>query len=299
MITNNIYGDGFGENFKFIIFSMMYAEYNKMEFHYTPLNNKIEHNYDNDPEFIDKKEKLINIKNHFPIIKQNIKYSKPDRFELLHFFENNTEFCANSNTLKKLKSIFYEVNINNFDNDYINIAIHIRRMNQLDISRKECEIIPGTDVPNILYEDIINQFRKKIKFKKIKFHIYSQGEEKDFSFEDDVILHLNESIEKTFIDFVYSDILIVAPSSFSYSAGLLSNNVVFIIKNADTPLPYWKTIENYISTKNRYGFYINVKNQNIFIQVYYDTKLGKFYRELYHKNNNSIIYEYINIMDYF
>ena len=60
MITNIIYNDGFGENLKFIIYSIIYSEYMKMEFHYTPFTNLVEHNYDNDPYFLDKKENLIN-----------------------------------------------------------------------------------------------------------------------------------------------------------------------------------------------------------------------------------------------
>ena len=65
MITNNLYNnDGFGENFKFIIYGIIYAEYLNEEFHYTKLGN-IQHNYDNDSDFINKKEKLINIINHY------------------------------------------------------------------------------------------------------------------------------------------------------------------------------------------------------------------------------------------
>ena len=44
MLTNTIYKEGFGENFKFIIYSMLYAEYLREEFHYTPFNDLLEHN---------------------------------------------------------------------------------------------------------------------------------------------------------------------------------------------------------------------------------------------------------------
>ena len=92
MITNNIYADGFGENFKFIIYSILYSEYLDEDFHYTPLNDIIQHNYNNDPKFINMKEKLINIINTYLIAKNNINYNRPDRFKLLHFFENNVDF---------------------------------------------------------------------------------------------------------------------------------------------------------------------------------------------------------------
>ena len=75
MITNSIYADGFGENFKFIIYTIIYAEYLNKDFFYTPLNNKIEHNYNNDTLFVDKKEIMINLKKHYPLIKLNINFT--------------------------------------------------------------------------------------------------------------------------------------------------------------------------------------------------------------------------------
>ena len=63
-----------------------------------------EHNYDNDIDFVSKKEKMLNIINHYPIVKNNIEYERPNRLELLYFFENTTEFCLRSESLKKLKN---------------------------------------------------------------------------------------------------------------------------------------------------------------------------------------------------
>lgn len=284
MITNTIYNDGFGENFKFIIYSILYAEYIDEEFHYTPLNNNIQHNYENDIDFIDKKEKLINIINNYPVVKKNIEYKNPDRFFLLHFFENNTDFCLNSKTLKKLKKIFNETNENTFDKSFFNIAIHIRRMNISDRN------IFGTDVPIDIYKDIISQLKNI--YKNYKIHIYSQGNEKDFDFGDDISLNLNKSIEKTFIDFVYADVLIVAPSTFSYSAGLISNGIIYYINSCHKPLSTWNIIQNYTSTKDRYDFYIR-KSLGDKMKIYYDTKNAQFYIE-----NQQKIREYINIYNY-
>ena len=290
MITNNIYADGFGENLKFIIYSILYSEYLGEEFHYTPLNDIIQHNYDNDPKFINMKEKLINIINTYPISRNNINYKRPDRFTLLHFFENNVNFCSKSNNLEKLKIIFREVNKDKFDKSFLNIAIHIRRMNTLDKEKNiNYDQIPGTDVPNNLYKDII---RKLKNYKNYKIHIYSQGDKKDFDFEDDIILHLNESIEDTFVDLVFADILVVAPSAFSYSAALLSDNIIYYLNCCHKALPSWNIIENYTSTNNRYQFFIKTSPFNKH-KIYYDTKLGEFYKET---GQNTV--EYIDIFKY-
>ena len=291
MISNDIYTEGFGENLKFIIYSIMYAEYYKKEFHYTPLNNNIEHNYDNDIDFVSKKEKMLNIINHYPIVKNNIEYERPNRLELLYFFENTTEFCLRSESLKKLKIIFKETNNNRFNNSFFNIAVHIRRMNKLDIEKNvNFEEIPGTNVPNGIYKDII--LKMKNIHKNCKIHIYSQDNKENFDFGDDIILHLNESIEDTFIDFVFADLLIVAPSTFSYSAGLLSDNIIYYINSCHKALSSWNIIGNYTSTNDRYLFFIKTSPYNK-IKVYYDTKIGNFYKE-----NEKKVREYIDIDTY-
>ena len=277
VVTNIVYKDGFGENLKFTIYTMLYSEYIKEEFYYTPFNNLLEHNYDNDPDFVKKKDRLLNIIHHYPSVKDNIDYNTIGKFDLLYFFENNVEFCSNSKTLKKLKSMFREANKNRFDTSQLNIAIHIRRMNVVDIKNNiNFDQIPGTDVPNDLYKVIVGQFRQNYKDSFI--HVYSQGEEKDFDFGEDVVLHLNSSLEDTFTDFVYADILVIAPSSFSYSAGLLSEGIVYFIDNCNTPLPSWNMVQNYTSSKKRYLLFIR-KSSTYKIKVYYDAKSGQFYDE--------------------
>ena len=53
-ITNPERTDGFGAQFQTIIASAIYAELNNIPYIYTPFK-MMEHNYDNDPEFLPKK----------------------------------------------------------------------------------------------------------------------------------------------------------------------------------------------------------------------------------------------------
>jgi FkbM family methyltransferase len=275
VITNIVYKDGFGENLKYLIYTLLYSEYVREEFHYTPFNDLLEHNYDNDPDFVKKKERLLNIIHHYPIVKDNIDYKTIGKFDLLYFFENNVDFCSNSMGLKTLKTIFRKANRNRYDISRLNIAIHIRRMNTVDIQNNiNFDQIPGTDVPNDLYKTIIGQFRQHYKDSVI--HVYSQGDEKDFDFGDDVVLHLNDPLEETFIDLVYADIVVIAPSSFSYSAGLLSEGIVYFIQSSNTPLPSWNAVQNYTSSKNRHLLFIR-KSPTHKIKLYYDARSGQFY----------------------
>jgi hypothetical protein len=165
-------------------------------------------------------------------------------------------------------------------------------MNILDIQKNiNFKQIPGTDVPNNIYTEIITQLKNI--YKNCKIHVYSQGDKKNFIFDDHKIeLHLNESIETTFISFVLADVLIIAPSSFSYSAGLLSDGIVYYIHSCHKPLSSWNPIINYKSTKDRYNFFIT-NSYGIKLEIYYDTVTGHFYKE-----TDGKVREYINIFDY-
>ena len=294
MITNLIYKDGFGENFKFIIYSILFAEYSGECFHYTSLTDSICHNYFNDINYVKKLEKLINISNNYePADSIANDYKIQGKFDLIYFFENCVDFCLQSKSLRKLKKIFRDANKNNFDKSFFNIAIHIRRLNIHDnkILHLRKHPIPGTDISNEVYIDII----KKLKhtYKNSKIHVYSQGDKTDFNFDNDIILHLNENIEDTFTDLVYADLLVIAPSSFSYSAALLSDGIIYYTKSYHTALPGWIMVENY-RNKSHEMIPFNVKE--IKEDIYFDAKNHRFYIQNKKKDMDEIIY--INIEEY-
>ena len=126
-ITNpNLMNDGFGQNFKMIIYSLFYSEINSLKYIYNPFEI-IEHNYNLDPDFIEKKENLINFRSHF---EKYDEYDEKDKnvkvlsvFQLLTFFEKNFDKFQDSITLQIVKKKFMENKTNPFDKNFVNVAI--------------------------------------------------------------------------------------------------------------------------------------------------------------------------------
>lgn len=231
--TNITGTDGFGAQYQRIIYNYIDAKNNNLEFLYTPFKC-IEHNYDNNPNFIDEIENLINLKN-------NIKnYCNNSNVNVLMYnygkFENNIDNNINSNHMKFIKNCFWEnKNKNVFNNNKINIAVHIRRGDVSDIINKERYL------PDKYYLNIINIIINKYKDKQLLFHIYSEGKIEDFEIykNADTKLHINEDICKTFIQLVAADILVMSKSSFSYVAALLSDGEVYYKKFWHKPRKGW------------------------------------------------------------
>ena len=238
IITNSSIGDGFGAQFQTIIYTVIYAELNGIKFLYTPFK-KMEHNYDNDINFLKKKEDLINFIGNFEINEDLILQSKMSRPD---FFEKNLTVCAESASLKKIKDLFRS-NKNRddyFADNNLNIAIHVRRPNAHD-SR-----IAGTDTTDEIYLRIIDTLRGIYRLKSPLFHIYSQGNleslEKVYC-ANDVILHVNGPVEEAFTSMVLADVLVTGTSSLSYTAGILSEGTVYYMPFWHPPLPSWVILQ--------------------------------------------------------
>jgi hypothetical protein len=219
-------GDGFGSQYQNIIWCIIYSELNG----YTYTHRKIEdmeHNYDNDSTFLNKMEELMNIQKHFMIYDENIHENITvlnDCLTIYPFIEKNVDYCLKSNSMLKLKKIFWEnKDKNHFKNDFLNVAVHIRRQNLHDgrNARKE--------VSNSYYLNVISYIRQKYIDKNIQFHIYSQGPIERFeSYQHaDTVFHLNESISDTFIGLVAAQVLVTSASSLSYIAAWLSDGVIY------------------------------------------------------------------------
>lgn len=237
LITNPYRFDGFGAQFIHIIGSILYAECNNLHYIYTPFT-AMEHNYDNNPEFLRKKEWLINFIDNFEI---NTAHDTKYPPHAIDFLESHIEECSNSQALQKVRYIFRaNKNINDyFNNENLNIAVHIRRPNEHD-SR-----VDGTDTPDNIFLNIINKLRIIYASKNPLFHIYSQGSNEDFQKFNapDIILHLNTSLEDAYIPLVLADVLVASRSTFSYTAGILSEGIVYYIPFWHSPLPHWISVK--------------------------------------------------------
>lgn len=239
VVTNPKRSDGFGGQFQTIIASVIYAELHNKKFAYTPFK-AMEHNYHNDADFLQKKEWLINFIDNFEI-NENDTIQQPTHSVFLNFFESNLDACVNSSSLKKIKMIF-RANKNRtdyFSHKNLPIAVHVRRPNAHD------NRIEGADTPDHIFLHTIHQLRILYAPQNPQFHVYSQGDAEHFTLYEapDVVLHLNESVEDTFTAMVLADVLVASASSLSYTAGLLSEGIVYYVPFWHAPLPHWISID--------------------------------------------------------
>jgi hypothetical protein len=227
-VTNCTRNDGFGAQYQSIIFAILHAEMYGYNFYYTPFSS-IAHNYDKDSDFLIKKENFINLTSEFPTVSQlssdTVVRQLCGREDCWNRVESNLTQCLNSYAFQKIKKAFHSGKTPIHNKDFLNIALHIRKPN-IEDNR------PCSNDDNYFLK-MIDYIRKNYSGNKI-FHIYSQGEKKNFSiFEnEDVIFHLNECMESTFYSMVTADILVMSKSSFSYAAAMLNENIVYY-------LPFW------------------------------------------------------------
>lgn len=226
--TNNTLTDGFGSQYQKIIYSYVLCKSHNREFLYSPISI-IEHNYNEDINYIDKLEEIINLKNNIPLFTNQDNVMRLDHMVCVKDFENNVDIYGNNEYMGYIKELFYKKNSNIFDKNIFNIAVHVRRENSHDRGQSG----ERTTTKDEYYINVMNYIRKLYN-KEILFHIYSQGNIDEFNLykNSDVKFHINENIEDTFIGLIYANILVMSPSSLSYSAALISNGII-IYK------PYW------------------------------------------------------------
>lgn len=210
--------EGFGTHYIYIMSAIGYAEKFHKTFLYTPFQ-VMAHNYDNDPDFLQKKEKLINLIDHFPI-NRDIDFQKKCKIKGPCIFTDSESF-------KKIKKLFFaEKNKQDYFTDDFNIALHVRRRNQHDL-------FDPPPTKDLFYCNLIDQLRLEYASRSPRFHIYSQGNKEQFKvFEaQDVRLHINETVEDTFSAMTLADVLVTGPSYMSYCAGFLSNGKILYNQN--------------------------------------------------------------------
>ena len=231
--------DGFGAQFQTFLCGIVVIENSGYVYNHIPVKS-MEHNYSNDAGFLKKAELCMNIKKnylHQKIAKNNtVKLSK-----VIEKFEENIDHYMQSNSMKNLKYFFRE-NKKKPNDGFFTIVVHIRTCNNSnDIANGLCSSRNDADHTKT-YADIFDKFRILYQGKNLKFIVISQGNAKDFSsyVADDVELHLNGDQYESFTEMVFSDVLVIAKSSFSYCAGLLSDADVHFF-------PFWHKVPSHWS----------------------------------------------------
>lgn len=231
-ITHISLSDGFGSQYQHIISVLLICYRYGWVFVYNPIK-RIDHNYDNDPDFIHKIEELMNVKkfhksrDEFP---PDYIFTECD-MTAKYVIDKDPDGMATEESLNKIRTMFWEnKNRNVFQNDKTNVAVHIRRPNSFDINL-------GAEIryhPDSIFLRTINRIRDEHKDKNLHFHIYSQGNIENFNgfLAEDTTLHIDEPLENTFVSLVAADILVTCASSLSYAAAMLNSGIVYYF-------PFW------------------------------------------------------------
>lgn len=141
------------------------------------------------------------------------------REDYLYYTGKNMDAYFNKDVIELLRNRFFSSKkepIVYFENNNINVAVHIRRG----------DVSPQAN-PDEYFLSIIGIIRKR--FPNSVFHIFSEGTEKQFIkfVSKDIRLHLNEDIQMTFNALVAADVLVTSKSCFSYSAAILSKGIIY------------------------------------------------------------------------
>jgi len=242
--------DGFGAQFQNIIADILYVYNNTNNHRYVfPNIASFEHNYTKDPEFTERLVRYMNLRSHFPL-PSNVSPREVNNISNVityPFVEANLTRLLKSQTMKDIKAMFYEGKNTPFDPHYYNVAVHVRRLNNVDTR------IAGTDTPHSYYVRLMNHIRAThgagtaTDKRPLRFHIYSQTTSTDtesvfketYCGNNDTELHLNGDVLPTFHGMVFADALICSGSSFSYCAAFLSNGVVYYKRFWHRPADFW------------------------------------------------------------
>lgn len=224
MLTITGKKDGFGSQYQSIMSGIAYASYKKYKYFHTPMS-VVSHAQDSQTL-----NKFIGVRSD-----NNIKSTDRVNIKMPYVSEvhrsNKPSIFYNKSVISKIKSMYYSTPKPKqcpFD-----IAIHIRR----------------GDVKNGMRYTDNKTYLKYIKMLISKYPtytigIYSEGNESDFRILKlpRVTFRLNLNLINTFHELVTAKILLMSKSSFSYSAAILSNGIVYYIPFWHKPLDHWKIL---------------------------------------------------------
>jgi len=267
---NNI-NEGVGAQYQRIIGLLSIAKRHNIKYIHIPI--KIDHNYNNDPDWDEKWDNMFNIKklsnNHeidFNEIKNNTfqeyftldNILNQDNNSILYqfkypfkVFDNNPDYYFNNIKNDIIKA--YDENNSNriliYNKSKINIAIHIRVFNKNDVIEYYDDYINNKTsrfyITCDMYINYISQLKKI--YLNSDIHIFSQKDNFDIHFSklyniDNIILHFDDlDTFDTFNHLCKADILVMGLSSFSVLAAFYNKNTVIHFPYGNTAiLNTWK-----------------------------------------------------------
>ena len=262
------FDDGFGAQFQRFVWTCIYAEeYEQSVFVYRS-PKKIAHNYDDDPQFIQKMENIMNMKQYYMNYEEalalvrngndtNIEILTPDFYDIFNYVERNIDTCMKSDSMARLKSRFWEnknrsivyTGYSKYGDYTLHMAVHIRRPN-CDDTRPNS----GDEYTDKYYINSIimisEKYAKSRPNDRIMIHIYSQGAVEKFAsfmandvIGKDIVLHLNDTNEQSYLGMAAADILITSASSFSYCAAFFSDGDIYYTDFWHKPCSWWNLLE--------------------------------------------------------
>jgi hypothetical protein len=238
--------DGFGSQLFSIISGICYSERNKVKYLHSKINNiKL---VDKDSFQNDEIEISNDLINNI-INKMGFDLHQGENCTVLPFlhdiiFDEGVDGYFTDEVLDKFKKSYTNLKPKTYNNNFTNIAIHIRRGDDILEWDKSVRWIDSN-----IYDNLILKLNNKIK--NPHFHIFSWGNPNLSVSIPNITYHTVYSGEKFIEHFnhlVHSDILVVGSSTFSISAGFFNSNTVIchqsLCKLGKTPIPnQW--INNY------------------------------------------------------
>ena len=261
------FDDGLGAQFQRFAWTCIYAEECEESTFIYRSPEKMAHNYTGEPNYIEKLETLMNMKPHYMNYnearadKTIDEILTPDFYDIFNYVERNIDKCMKSESMARIKKYYWQnkdsvrdrprlYRIPEGDHTYTHhLAAHIRRPN-CDDTRPN----GGEEYTNEYYIKslltIQEKYLKQDSSNRIQFHIYSQGTEDKFAnisgheiLGPDIMMHINDSNEDTYLAMTMADILVTSASSYSYSAAFFCNGDIFYTEFWHKPCSWWNKLE--------------------------------------------------------
>ena len=262
------FDDGLGAQFQRFVWTCIYAEECESSIFIYRTPKKMAHNYKDDPKYIEKMESLMNMKPYYlnyddAITDKSIDHiMTPDFYDIFNYVERNIDKCMKSKSMERIKG-YYWANKDRArerlrvyripeggENTYTHhLAVHIRRPN-CDDTRPN----GGEEYPNDYYirslMTIRDKYMKLDSNNRIQYHIYSQGAEEKFAefrahevLGPDIMLHINDSNDDSYIGMTVADILVTSASSYSYSAAFFCDGDIYYTEFWHKPCSWWNKLD--------------------------------------------------------